>query len=108
MYLLYLIGASHTSLSRNNAGGALQAPFQAESSWIVLMQNGSRVGADANPISVLEQPGVDKALVAGIRFPAFHALYMHHSVAIATVAIYMDAERFRRDLLLLRCWLRRG
>src|SRR5579863_6071120 len=73
-----------------------------------LVQDRRGVGADAHPVAALEEPGIDEAFAAGIGFAAFHAFDSHDSGGDGYASVRMNAERFRRDLLLLRGGLRSG
>src|SRR5580700_8015164 len=65
-------------------------------------------GSDANPVSVLQQPGVDEAFVSCISLAAFDAFHAHHACRDRNIIEHMHVERLGCDLLLLAAGLRRG
>lgn len=71
------------------------------------MQNWSRVSADANPTTLLEQPSVNEALPARVGLATLHTLHVHYSSRDRDITVNVNAEGFGGDLLLLRRWLRR-
>ena len=57
-----------------------------------LMQNRRGVGADADPGSVFQKPGVDEALVPSVGLAGFDALHPHHSSRDRDISKYVHIE----------------